>query len=214
VKRAIDHTRQMWRESDERKARRKEVLEEHRIFTLANLLSLVRLFLLPAVLACMLANRPFYDGLALGLLLLAMLTDFFDGVVARARNEISQLGKIIDPVADKLFTGALGLFLVVLRGLPVWFAVLYILRDLVILTISYLLFLNRDIVMPSNRLGKWTTAVLMATLVAYTIRRYVIGIPLVYAGAALVVLSGLVYARAFVQLVSGLLGHTRPQETS
>ena len=205
MRKAIDHTRQMWRESERRKAKRQEVLEEQRIFTLANLLSLVRLFLLPLLLVFLLANTPFYDGMALAILAIAAVTDLLDGVVARARHEISQLGKIIDPVADKLFTGMLGLFLVVLRGMPAWFVALYILRDLGILTISYLLFLNRDIVMSSNRLGKLTTVVVMAGLVAYTVRWYAIGRPLVYTAAALVVLSGLVYARDFVRLVTRLL---------
>ena len=209
MKKAIKQTHQMLRETEQRKVRRKEVLEQHRIFTLANLLSLVRLFLLPLVLVCLLANTTFYDGLALGLLVAAALTDFLDGVVARARDEISQLGKIIDPVADKLFTAALGVFLVVLRGMPAWFVGLYLLRDLVILSISYLLFLNRDIVMASNQLGKLTTFVLMAALVAYTVRLYSIGLPLVYIGAALVVLSGLVYARNFIKLVTQFLH--RPQ---
>jgi CDP-diacylglycerol--glycerol-3-phosphate 3-phosphatidyltransferase len=195
----------MWKETEQRKERRKEMLEEHRIFTLANLLSLVRLFLLPLVLVCLLANTTFYDGLALGLLVTAALTDFLDGIVARARDEISQLGKIIDPVADKLFTAALGLFLVVLRGMPTWFVGLYILRDFVILTISYLLFLNRDIVMASNLLGKLTTFVLMGALVAYTVRWYWLGLPLVYVGAALVILSGLVYAKNFINLVAKFL---------
>jgi CDP-diacylglycerol--glycerol-3-phosphate 3-phosphatidyltransferase len=214
MKKALGHTREMWKESDQRKARRQEVLEQHRIFTVANLLSLVRLFLLPPILACLLVNRPEYNILALALVIVGAITDALDGIVARARNEISQLGKIIDPVADKLFTGALGLFLVVLRGLPAWFVVLYLARDIIILTISYLLFLNRDIVMPPNRLGKLTTAVLMGTLVAYMVSWYSVGRPLVYVGAGLVVLSGLVYARNFIQLVARLIASVHEHRTA
>lgn len=201
MKHAIDQTRQMWQESEQRKNRRQELLEKNRIFTLANLLSLVRLFLLPFVLACLLVNRPDYDLLALGLILVAGITDYLDGVAARRRDEISQLGKIIDPVADKLFIGSLGLILVLLRGLPVWFVAVYLLRDFVILTISYMLFLNRDIVLESNFLGKLTTAILLTTLVLYTVRLEEIGLPLVYLGTFLVAASALIYSRNFISLM-------------
>lgn len=205
MKKAIDETRQMWRESERRKARRRELLEQDRIFTVANLLSLMRLFMIPLVGAALLMHTPFYDRVALGLMVVAAFTDFIDGTVARRRNEISQLGKIMDPVADKLFVGALGLMLVLLRGMPAWFVALFLARDVVILTVSYLLFLNRDIVMVSNMLGKWTTVVLMSTLVAYTLRLQQIGIYLVYLGAVLVVASSLVYTRSFIHLVGDLI---------
>jgi CDP-diacylglycerol--glycerol-3-phosphate 3-phosphatidyltransferase len=205
MKEAIDETRRMWQEGEVRKDRRREIMAGDRIFTLANLLSLIRLALIVPVGICLFLDRYPYDLLAIGLLLVAAFTDYLDGIAARSRDEISQLGKIIDPVADKLFTGALGLILALTRGLPVWFVGLYVARDLVILTISYLLFLNRDIVMSANLLGKGATMALMATLVAYTLDWPVVGYPLVWLGTALVVSSGLVYLRNFIRLVRGWL---------
>ncbi len=202
---AFDETRRMWQEGEVRKDRRRELIAGDRIFTLANLLSLIRLALIVPVGICLFIDRYPYDLLAIGLLVVAAFTDYFDGIAARSRDEISQLGKIIDPVADKLFTGALGLILALTRGLPVWFVGLYVARDLVILTISYLLFLNRDIVMSANLLGKGATMALMATLVAYTLDWPVVGYPLVWLGTALVVSSGLVYLRNFIRLVRGWL---------
>jgi CDP-diacylglycerol--glycerol-3-phosphate 3-phosphatidyltransferase len=205
MKHAIDETRQMWRDAERRRARRRELLEQDRIFTLANLFSLVRLALILPVAASLLMNRPLYDALALGLMVIAALTDLLDGMVARSRDEISQLGKIMDPVADKLFVGALGLMLVVLRGMPAWFVALFLARDVLILTVSYLLFLNRDIVMSSNMLGKVTTVVLMTALVAYTVHWESFGIWLVYTGSVLVIASGLVYLKGFVDLIKQLI---------
>ncbi len=205
MKEAIDETRRMWQEGEVRKDRRREIMAGDRIFTLANLLSLIRLALIVPVGICLFLDRYPYDLLAIGLLVVAAFTDYLDGIAARSRDEISQLGKIIDPVADKLFTGALGLILAITRGLPVWFVGLYVARDLVILTISYLLFLNRDIVMSANLLGKGATMALMATLVAYTLDWPVVGYPLVWLGTALVVSSGLVYLRNFIRLVRGWL---------
>jgi len=201
MKEAFGETRSLLKDTEERKLRRQEILEKERIYTLANFLSFARLLLLPFVVLCLLANTPAYNKLALALLLLAGLTDYFDGIAARHRDEISQLGKILDPVADKLFVGVLGLVLVFLRGLPLWFVALFVIRDLLILTAAYLLFLNRDIVLTSNWLGKVTTFVLLMTLVVYTINWHLVELPLVYLAGALVITSGLIYTRKLIDLL-------------
>lgn len=201
MKEALGETRSLLKDTEERKLRRQEILEKERIYTLANFLSFSRLLLLPFVVLCLLANTSAYNKLALVLLLLAGLTDYFDGIAARHRDEISQLGKILDPVADKLFVGVLGLVLVFLRGLPLWFVTLFVIRDLLILTAAYLLFLNRDIVLTSNWLGKVTTFVLLMTLVVYTINWHLVELPLVYLAGALVITSGLIYTRKFIDLL-------------
>ena len=172
---------------------------------MANGVSVIRLALLPFILACMLAREPLYDALALLLLVVAAVTDFLDGWVARKLNQTSQLGRIIDPVADKLFVGALGVMLVFLRDMPVWFVGLYLLRDFLIICASYLLFLNRDIVLSPNPVGKATTVILMSALVAYTLSWQPVGRYLVAIGAVLVVISGLLYLRGFVRLLRGML---------
>jgi len=197
MKETFGDTRDMMRDSAGRKVRRQELLETERVFTLANILSFSRILLVPFVIILLLRDTRDCNIAALILLLIAAATDFFDGVAARSRNEISQLGKILDPVADKIFIGALGVVLVILRDLPLWFVVFYIGRDFVILTVSYLLFLNRDLVMPSNLLGKTTTAVLLAILVVYTLGLTGLGIVLVWIGAALILASGIVYAAVF-----------------
>jgi CDP-diacylglycerol--glycerol-3-phosphate 3-phosphatidyltransferase len=204
MKDSLGETRDMLRGTDESRQRRQDLIEKERIWTLANLLSISRLLLLPFIVLCLTANTPGYNRLALLLLLLAAFTDYLDGVAARRRNEISQLGKILDPVADKLFLGVLGLVLVLLRELPVWFVALFVVRDLLILTAAYLLFLNRDIVLTSNWLGKITTFILLMTLVVYTISWQVAEMPLVYLGGGLVIVSGIIYARKFLRILRNL----------
>ncbi len=204
MKDATRETRDLIRGTDERRQRRQELIEKERIYTLANLLSVSRLLLLPFIVLCLTANTPGYNRLALLLLLLAAFTDYLDGVAARRRNEISQLGKILDPVADKLFLGGLGLVLVLLRDLPVWFVTLFVIRDILILTAAYLLFLNRDIVLTSNWLGKITTFVLLMTLVVYTISWERVEMPLAYLGGSLVIASGIIYAGKFLRILRNL----------
>ncbi|MFC1545768.1 CDP-alcohol phosphatidyltransferase family protein [Gemmatimonadota bacterium] len=217
MKDAFGNTRDMLKDTGERKHRRQEILEKERMYTLANFLSFSRLILIPFVVLCLVANTPGYNRLALVLLLLAGFTDYLDGIAARRRNEISQLGKILDPVADKLFIGVLGLALVFLRGLPVWFVALFVIRDLLILAAAYLLFLNKDIVLTSNWMGKITTFILLMTLVVYTINWQLMELPLVYIAGVLVISSGLIYTKKFfgiLQQIKGRSGSPAPQEES
>ena len=93
----------------------------HRIFTVANVITMCR-FVLTGVFLYMFVN-DLNRYLALTFYVIAAVTDFLDGQVARRTQTVSWLGKIMDPVMDRvlLFTGVLGLML---RGeLPVWMAV-------------------------------------------------------------------------------------------
>jgi len=211
MKNAFGETRDLVKDTGERKHRRQEILEKERIYTLANFLSFSRLLLIPFVVLCLMANTPGYNRLALVLLLLAGFTDYLDGIAARRRNEISQLGKILDPVADKLFIGVLGLALVFLRGLPIWFVTLFVIRDILILTAAYLLFLNRDIVLTSNMMGKVTTFILLMTLVVYTIDWKLVELPLVYIAGILVVTSGLIYMKKFIVIIQQIKNRSDSQ---
>lgn len=104
--------------------------ETGRFWTAPNMLSMVRLVLVFPVMWLILV-----DGRLLwimGLVLLAVATDYFDGRVARWSHTESAWGKVLDPLADKL-AGSLVVLALVIRGmLPTWFVVLIIVRDLLI----------------------------------------------------------------------------------
>lgn len=82
---------------------------------MANALTLMRIFLIVPFAAAMFAPGDPAGWTALGLFVLAGLTDFLDGAVARSRNETSKLGAALDPVADKMLAAA-ALFLLVMQG--------------------------------------------------------------------------------------------------
>ncbi len=82
----------------------------------SNLLTVARLLMLPAALRSM--RRPEERWRALGTLGIAMLTDALDGPIARHRHEISSLGKVLDPIADKLMVDATAVTLSQSRGFP------------------------------------------------------------------------------------------------
>jgi cardiolipin synthase (CMP-forming) len=99
----------------------------------ANLLTICRLLLAPLVvreIVMLHAREAFF------LLIVASLTDMFDGFLARATNTVSELGELIDPVADKVLLSGVFLGLAWIRTVPVWFVALVFGRDLLILLAS------------------------------------------------------------------------------
>jgi cardiolipin synthase len=167
--------------------------------TLANQLTLLRLFLVPALVILVLYG---HNTWALAVFALAGATDVLDGVIARRSRQQTNLGALLDPMADKLLF--LSMFVVLsLPGLelvnriPVWLTVLVISRDVVIvLTVAiFNLAVERRTFQPSV-LGKLTTAVYVVTGVV-TLWFNALGRPSALVGACVFVSAGFT-------LVSGL----------
>ena len=98
----------------------------HRIFTLANIISFVRLLMVPAYLVLLLTG---YDLAATLVFAVAAATDFLDGQIARRTHTVSRLGQLLDPAIDRILmiTGVLGVFLV--GRIPLWVIVVVVVRD-------------------------------------------------------------------------------------
>ncbi|MBW3639942.1 MAG: CDP-alcohol phosphatidyltransferase family protein [Actinobacteria bacterium] len=101
-----------------------------RIWTVPNVLSLVRLLGVPVFLYWTLVTEQ--DGRAILLLMAAGVTDYLDGYVARRFSSFTRLGQLLDPLADRLYIFATLLALVARDGLPIWWALALIGRDLVL----------------------------------------------------------------------------------
>jgi len=100
------------------------------VLTVPNLLSFSRLLGVPLFLWLLLG--PHADGWALAILMVSGVTDWADGVLARKLNQMSRLGALLDPVADRLYILATLIGLVLRHVIPLWLAVLLIGRDLML----------------------------------------------------------------------------------
>lgn len=103
-----------------------EQVASSRIFTLANAVSVVRLMAIPVFLWLVVEDQLL---IAFVLLVVAVLTDFVDGMIARHMNEITKLGQFLDPFADRLFIAATVIALAIQAVVPWWFVIAVMLRD-------------------------------------------------------------------------------------
>lgn len=134
-----------------------------RILTIPNLLSMLRLLLVPVFLVLLIQG---YDIWALATLAFSGFTDFLDGFLARRLGQVTKLGQQLDPAADRLYILA-AMFGLAWRELIPWWLVLTILaRDLMLLGIGIALHSRGHRVLPVIKVGKWGTALLFIGLPA------------------------------------------------
>ncbi|MGA9876662.1 MAG: CDP-diacylglycerol--glycerol-3-phosphate 3-phosphatidyltransferase [Solirubrobacteraceae bacterium] len=163
---------------------------------LPNVLTVLRIMLVPVLVVALLGNTPSGDVLAAVVFALASLTDFIDGYLARARDSITTFGKLMDPLADKLLIVGALLSLVSLHRLEGWVAMVIIARELAV-TVLRANAGQSGVVIEASMFGKIKTCVQIAAILAVIAFH---GSPLwvsllVYLAVAITVLSGLDYFR-------------------
>jgi cardiolipin synthase len=125
-----------------------------RIFTVPNILSFVRLALVPVFLVLIILGE---DVLALGVLVVSSATDFLDGVLARRLDQVSRLGQLLDPAADRLFIFATIIGLAVRGIVPWWLVAVIVGRDVLLLVLGIVLANFGYGPLPVHHLGKIAT---------------------------------------------------------
>ena len=130
-----------------------------RVATVPNLLSFLRILLIPVFVA-LIAHRG-TEGAGLLLLGAVVATDWVDGTIARRTGQVSELGKILDPVADRLALAAALVVLVARHAFPLWAALLVLVRDGLILVAGAILMLRLKVRIDVRWIGKAATLALM-----------------------------------------------------
>ena len=165
------------------------------LFFVPNLLTYLRVILIPIIYYALTRGQLPAAALLGGL---AMLTDIFDGVLARKLNQNSELGKILDPLTDKIFIALFVIYVVRHRDFPVWAAALIISRDVLIITLG-VIFSGRHKQIPvSNFLGKVTALSWGILLVVYVMEWENLKIPALGLSVALLSASVFSYANRFM----------------
>lgn len=103
--------------------------------------------------------------IALWAFVVAAITDFFDGYLARKYNMVTSFGKLIDPLADKILVGAAFIYLSSVEMCPFWVSILIIFREFLVTGLRQLA-VAQGVVMAADRLGKWKTAAQLTFCIA------------------------------------------------
>lgn len=159
-----------------------------------NVLTVVRILLVPVLVVALLNETDNGDLLAAIAFALASLTDAIDGYLARTRDAITTFGKLMDPVADKLLIIAALLALVSLDRLPGWVAMVIIAREFAV-TVTRLAVTQQGVVIAANWWGKAKTIVQVAAIffaIAYDPTPVWVDL-LVYGAVGITVISGIDY---------------------
>lgn len=131
------------------------------IITIPNVLSFLRLALVPVFLILLVEGQ---DALALVILAVSGITDFLDGFLARRLNQVSRLGQLLDPAADRLYIFAALLGLGWRELIPFWLVIVIIARDVMLVVLAVMLARHGSGALPVVKTGKAATAALFVGL--------------------------------------------------
>ena len=144
---------------------------EEKIFTISNILTILRILIVPVVAYFMYLEHVTGDSTyryhQFMFFLIIIISDFFDGFLARELNQASQLGQFLDPIADKICLICIGSFLVCYKGFPLWMLMISLFREFVFIISSLLLFYKRDVVVKPNILGKISVLCMAFSAIVY-----------------------------------------------
>jgi len=182
-------------------AKLRHAFQLHEFIYPANLLTLARVLMLPAAIHYM--RREDGRWRALGIFGVAMATDILDGPIARRRQEVSPLGKLLDPIADKLMIDAAAVTLSQTREFPWWATGMLLARDLAILLGSLLVYRRHAQISVADPAGKVTTVALAGAMILYLADGPRSGKPALYVALLPFGASLVVYARKFLHIAMG-----------
>lgn len=124
--------------------------------SLPNKITLARIFIVPLIVVFLIRPSGWSSTIAGALFILASLTDWLDGHIARSRNQVTDLGKMLDPIADKILVAAGLIPLVALGRVPVWMAVVLLGREFAVTGLRFIS-LSEGLTISASRLGKYKT---------------------------------------------------------
>ena len=130
---------------------------------LPNQLTILRIILTPVFLFFFLSDDPLFKQISLGIFIIAALTDWYDGWLARKFNYITNWGKFWDPLADKILTSTAFLGFVLIGVIDLWMVIIILLRDFIVTGLrAYADY--KDFTFPTSYYAKWKTFIQMTFL--------------------------------------------------
>jgi CDP-diacylglycerol--glycerol-3-phosphate 3-phosphatidyltransferase len=172
--------------------------------TTANIITIVRIVMVPFVLVILLTEMQNKEIIAFAIFVIAAVTDSLDGYIARKFNEVSDLGKFLDPLADKLLVSAALIALVYLQEVETWVAAIIIMREFFISAFRFYFLINNASFSASVPAKLKTTFQIVALSILIIYRKlpfadhlFILGTVVLYVAVFLTVYSGAEYVIRF-----------------
>lgn len=180
----------------------KNLFTKKNILTIPNLLSLLRILMIPVIVWLYIGKKN--PNAATAVIILSGLTDIADGFIARKFNMVSDFGKILDPIADKLTQGTLIISLSLKYPKMVWLIALFTAKEFIMGLLGYITIRNTDSVNSAKWYGKLSTFILYASMILLILipdlpKSFVDA--LIILCAAILCLSLAMYTRFYVKLL-------------
>ena len=152
-----------------------------KLWTPSNVITIIRILLVPVFVAALLAPWPEWFGMnaafsndwksiiAAAIFVIISCTDWLDGYLARSRNEVTDFGKFMDPLADKILVAAALISLVELGSLPTWVVLVILAREFIVSGVR-MMAASKGVVIAASMLGKFKTVFQMIAIVLFTIK--------------------------------------------
>jgi len=183
------------------------MISRHETFNLPNTITLLRISVVPFLFILLAQPGEFWSLIIAILFVIASITDFFDGYIARKYQMITTMGKFLDPIADKIIVNTAMILLIPIGRIPAWIVAITIIRDLIVDVIRSIAS-SEGIYIQASILGKQKT---LAQIIAVTaliihysifgINAHIVGTVILYIALFLTIYSGVDY---FIKLYKSI----------
>ena len=177
---------------------------------LSNILTLIRIIVIPIIVLCIYLKNPFFGWTAFILFCVASITDYFDGYLARIRNEVTNFGTFLDPIADKLLVASVILILTSKGVIADWEtipALIILLREITVSGLrEYLAGIKVSV--PVSRIAKLKTLLQLSALALLILSESITNIvSIIYLGKLFLWIAGLLTLYTAYDYVKASIKH-------
>ncbi|MEK6725234.1 MAG: CDP-diacylglycerol--glycerol-3-phosphate 3-phosphatidyltransferase [Deltaproteobacteria bacterium] len=181
--------------------------ESNDIWNIPNLLTFFRIALIPVLVFLLLSSSELLSILSVLVFSIASITDWLDGYLARKMNIVTNLGKFLDPIADKLLIAAALVMLVGLGRVPAWMVVVIIGREIAVTGLRSIAS-SEGIIIAASDLGKGKMIIQISALIGLLLHYqymgidfHAVGMMLLWIALALTTWSGFDYFNKFIKVI-------------
>lgn len=168
--------------------------QEHKKLTISNIITISRLIMLPFIVLFLIEQRRI---IAFIVMLVSLLSDTVDGYLARKLHQESEIGKILDPLCDKISLAVILGTLLLMNSIPLWVVIIIMARDMLILLGSFIILRRQGLVYKSNLFGKIAGFLFGALILAFTLNLKYLGTILLYIAIPIMILAFTTYVHRY-----------------